>query len=301
MAYLGRNTDCIMIFDDLDGLGDLRVIQQSLPRQSDRFVFSSRDPILCDTPELKATPIEVQRLMPEESRILLRREIGPEIAAADEELYRIAAISCYHPAMMLALVHYMRHILRRIYPANSIVGKLVRFLDEYNWQIRRAVFRQEIPGSLSLLGLYERPLERLKPEVRTDVSSLMDVVAFVSAPIGSSTRTSFHDFFRERPWLDSRMEDVDFPNRELLATPFLEHATTLSELERVSLLDRSPLSVNPSDIHPIWLECARHRCEVPMRKVWLRQLLLICFLDSTKDKYEETSNLFLENILMHSV
>lgn len=113
----GENADSVLIFDDIDGLGDVNVIQQSLPSMSKCLVFSTRNPALPETPELKALSIPVPRLTLQESETLLRRELGEDCDITDEQVYRIIAIASHHPLTMLILAHLVRHKPKFIYAA----------------------------------------------------------------------------------------------------------------------------------------------------------------------------------------
>lgn len=44
--------------------------------------------------------------------------------------------------------------------------------------------------------------------------------------------------------------------------------------------------------HPVWLECARHRCAPDRRKSCLKQLIMVCFVDWQ-------AGMFLPHVLRH--
>ncbi|KAI1100332.1 hypothetical protein F4804DRAFT_348598 [Jackrogersella minutella] len=295
-----ENADAIFIFDDIDGLGDLSMIQKSLPSMSKCLVFSTRDPTLSETPELKAVPVLVPRLTEQESQILIRRGLGEGIAITDQQVQRIAAISCNHPATMLALAHYIRHKPKLLCSDShpTVAHGVISLLDDRDWETRSEVLNLGISNSLSLLQLYERSLDRLPAKLRPEITEFLAAIAFISPPLGSSSRTSIVQLFRSRPWLAAQMNSVSIPDHQLLGSSLGKKEEIFRAVKRVSLLDDSPTN-DGSYIHPIWLECARHRCKRHERITWLRQLLLICFLDADKDGLEVTSELYLDNIRTH--
>ncbi|KAI0891825.1 hypothetical protein F4806DRAFT_500613 [Annulohypoxylon nitens] len=296
-----ENADSVMIFDDIDGLGDLNVIQQSLPSMSKSLVFSTRNPVLPETPELKALTIPVLRLTLQESEMLLRRELGEGCDITDEQVYRIIAIACHHPLTMLVLAHLIRHKPKFIYTAmgyQTVAGGLISQLNNYEWETRREVLSLKFPGPLSLLQLYERSLDRLPPDVQPDIAQLITAMAFISPPLGSPCQVSVIQFFLEHRWLDKQSDFDDFPNYKILSSSLPKISRLFSGLKNVSLLDDGP-SNDGSFVHPIWLECSRHRCGKAVRISWLRQLLLISFIISSKKEVDPTWKLYRENIRIH--
>ncbi|KAI1457062.1 P-loop containing nucleoside triphosphate hydrolase protein [Annulohypoxylon moriforme] len=240
-----ENTDSVLIFDDLDGLGDPNVIQKSLPSLGKCLVFSTRNPILPETPEFKALSISVPRLTLQESEALLRRELeGNPIT--DEQVYRIVEVACHHPLMMLATAHLIRHQPKFIFTA-------LGYSTAASWLV------DKVPGPLSLLQLYERSLDRLPAENQQDIIQFITAIAFISPPIGSPSQTPIIPFFQGRGRLNDQKDFNGFPNHAILSLSLMKLSSIFSEMERVSLLDDSP-SNDGSYVHPIWLECARHRC-----------------------------------------
>ncbi|KAI1088090.1 hypothetical protein F5B19DRAFT_28264 [Rostrohypoxylon terebratum] len=181
----------------------------------------------------------------------------------------------------------------------TVADGLVDQLSHYDWETRREVLSMRFPGPFSLLQLFEKSLNRLPVEIRPDIEQLTTAIAFISPPLGLLSRIPVH-FFQKHCWLDKRSNFGDFPQYEILLSSSLTKLSQLfSALKSVSLLDDSP-SNDGSFIHPIWLECASHRCGKAERISWLRQLLLISFIIiSSKDRVDPTWKLYLDNIRIH--
>ena len=293
------NSGSIIIFDDLDGLGDAKTIQRALPPINSTFIYSCRNPSMHRSPLLRAVPVAIPPLTIEEAVALLSREMfSHSIIASSTESQSLASLSCGHPLTILVYVHFMAHVLRYEQASPSQRTLTAAFIELSGGQGRRAranLLRTQIHGCPSLMESFERSIQRLETLVVSTAVRLIEIIAFISAPPGCQTEAHYSVYFRARPWLEEA--DDDMPDYDLLGS--LEgKGIIFVALEKVSLLLNNASS--ETQFPPIWLECARHRCEAKTRIRYLRQLLYVCFLDSTSDGVETTAELFLNNIVTNA-
>lgn len=292
------NAESIIIFDDLDGLGDAKAFPRLLPQVRGRLIYSSRDPTLPTSPVLTALSLRIPQLSEEDSFSLLKREMETHnIEASVTEISSVAKISSYHPLTMLVSVHFMRHVLQyeQVSPNRSLSAEFIDVIRRRESKFRRDLLETELHGCLSLMQSFERSLQRLGASLAHTALCFIELVAFISSPYGIQEQSKYTEFFIARPWLDAAKAMV--PDHTLLRSSEGK-GRILAAIARVSLL--IDCSSSDGQFLPIWLECARHRCEEQRMIDCLRQLCYVCFLDSTQGNIEKTANRFLHNIFINS-
>ncbi|KAM5353675.1 hypothetical protein ACJ41O_000325 [Fusarium nematophilum] len=296
-----ENAGCIVIFDDIDGLQNIELVEQSIPQVTGRLIYSCRDPTLAASQILRAKVFAIPSMSNDDAAALMRLAMTANdlIAPTPEVGRRIASIACHHPSMMLLSAYFIGHVLayeRMTAPQRSEVSMFSEMFTTGDWGLRRDLLDTEIYGSLSLMQSFKRSLDRLPGAVSPQVLRLVEIISFISPPFGSPSRAPYREFFRDRPWIRETAQVLYMPDYDLLVSRGAARGTFFAAMRKVSLLLAGGTRPGDAFIHPIWLECARHQCQ-ERRRSWIRQLLLVCWLDSTRGHFPQTADTFLKNIL----
>ena len=236
-----------------------------------------------------------------DAEALMRKQPWIDCMCSNEQLRRISDMAFRHPLMMKISAHIMQHILRHECIPGDQKTPVELFLDlatSGDWDFWDDLLKEEMHGSFSLIQCFEKSLERVPSEHLHSVVQFLELISFISPQHGVLSSSHFTKFFRPRPWLAIHSRSGDIPDIVLLQSDLRGKGRILSMMEKVSLLI-SDTDTQLTFVHPLWLHCARHKCEPARRSIWLRELLLICFVESTVEGYSTTTELFLENILEH--
>lgn len=299
------NSDSLIIFDDLDGLGCLDTIRRPLPKMSGRFIYTCRDPTLYMSPLLQAELLSITPLRVEEAVDFLTREMslnGSKISRADA--FAIAEITGRHPLTMRLSVQFIHQVLaheQQKMIQSTCAATFMGLFPSEKWESRRNLLDMEMHGSLSLMQSFKRSLDRMESTIAPTARQVLELIAFISPPYGSPAMSHHYtEFFILLPWLSTTTSGLSLLDHELLKSGLLTRGTIFAAIRKVSIIVKSPSSHKDADIFPLWLECARQQCEHQKRILWIQQLLSVCFHDLMEGDTQSTAKIFIENILSNA-
>ncbi|KFA49104.1 hypothetical protein S40293_11137 [Stachybotrys chartarum IBT 40293] len=290
-----ENVDAVFVLDDADGLGDLQALQEAFGHMGPRLVITCRDPTLLENMDPNQFPI--RDLNGQDALALIQRQLTTKrIPASEAQLQRLMDITLKHPLLIHMSISYIDHFIRFLQPNETLVEHFLVKMAAHDWLTRESLIRLELSGLQTLAHSFERSLERLPDGSLDKVLPIIESVAFVSTPFSPIDLMALSPLFRRRCRPDPEFGAEDLPDWETLTSPLETSHQWLFAMKRTSLLVAD--DGGAYYFHPVWLECARHRCAPDRRKSWLKQLIVVCFVDWQADS-KETAGMFLSHVLRH--
>jgi hypothetical protein len=299
-----ENQRSVFIFDDIDGFKPEAAMLSAIPEGPGNLIYSSRDPKLLRDLGRPGEALSVSTMTPEEIVQLMKnimardKSMLPEQKPSDEQLYAISIAVYGHPLAACRAITYICDKIS-ITAIDSPAEEFLEILQGSDWESRRNFLDFRGRFGRSIMDTFEASLDRMELNNKAYAEWVLTIAAFISPNTVTREFVDFRPFFQhDRPWLAELREDL--PDFELFSKSKAALRHGLSELERTSLWSRPPtLSTSRGSlpIHPLWLECIRHRVSPAGRLRWLRQIHLLCEASTARNEKVELFERFKTNAL----
>lgn len=270
------NRDALFVVDDVGGIRH-DTLRKMLPPMNGPTIYSSRDPSLTNQPPFIV--VDVPSLDDNEAMNLFYSRLTTAESATEDEVKTILDITCNHPLAIQVAAHYMQNVVG--YGPSSATGSrftaFIEIFKSYDWLSREEFLALEVDG-MSLMQSFEVSIDRLDSSRKDDVLRLLELIAFVSPPLGLGTSGPTDALFTASAGLEIT-DSNDFPDWQLLAKS-TRRRPLFYAMKKVSLIEAIPEWSQV--VHPLWLECVRCRCSRERRVACLRQLSLLAFRQSSQ-------------------
>jgi hypothetical protein len=296
-----ENQRSLFVFDDIDGFKPEEALLLAIPEGPGNVLCSSRDPNILRNLGRLGEALSISPMAPNETVQLMENilakdtSLPPEQRPSYEELSAISGAIYGHPLAACRAVIYICDKISLI-AIDSPTKEFLDILQGSEWKWRRNFLDFRPRFGRSIMDTFEASLNRMEPSKKVYAEWVLTFSAFISPNAVNGAFVDFRPFFQQdRPWLAELKEDL--PDFKLFSESKIALMEGLSELEKTSLWCRSPTSSSSSPIHPLWLECIRHRVDPAGRLSSLRQIRLLCEVSIARHEMVELFEGFKTNAL----
>jgi hypothetical protein len=299
-----ENQRSLFVFDDIDGFKPEEALLLAIPEGPGNLLCSSRDPNILRNLGRLGEAVSLSPMAPNETVQLMEdilakdTSLPPEQRPSCEELAAISGAIYGHPLAACRAVIYICDKIS-VTAIDSPAKEFLDILQGSEWKWRRNFLDFRTRFGRSIMDTFEASLDRIEPSKKVYAEWVLTFAAFISPNAIDGAFVDFRPFFQQdRPWLTELKEDL--PDFELFSESKIVLMEGLSELKRTSLWCWSPTSsssLGSPPIHPLWLECIRHRVDPAGRLSSLRQIRLLCEVSIARHERVELFERFKTNAL----
>jgi hypothetical protein len=299
-----ENQRSLFVFDDIDGFKPEEALLLAIPEGPGSLLCSSRDPKILRSLGRVGEAVSVPPMAPNEIVQLMENILAKDMSLpleqrpSYEELSAISGAIYGHPLAACRAVIYICDKIS-LTAIDSPAKEFLDMLQGLEWKLRRNFLDFRPRFGRSIMDTFEASLDRMEPSKKVYAEWVLTFAAFISPNAVNGAFVDFRPFFQlDRPWLAELIEDL--PDFELFSESKIALMEGLSELEKTSLWCRSPTSSSSwgsPPIHPLWLECIRHRVDPAGRLSSLRQIRLLCEASIARHEMVELFERFKTNAL----
>jgi hypothetical protein len=263
--WLGEpeNNNCLFIVDDLDKLRDVQPLASALPSHAKNVFISTRRPNIVEEVQGKTFSLRLNLMTTDEivsimNSLLRRYEFD---CCLLDQLKPIAEAVHGHPLAASNAIKYIVWILSLL-PGKSPAQRFIEMMNNSDYDARRRFLDYKPPGAPSIMETYLSSQLRLR-DPSGEARQLFQRICFLET---DETVTDFRTFLFTVP---SSIKEKRSWFRT--ASPEL-----LAELESVSFGLRGAYGKG-FQIHPLWVECARHLVGHDGRVDHISHVVSICY------------------------